>query len=130
MRIVRDRIERRPPPPARAQEVRAILDAVRDGGDEAVLDLTERFDHAELAPADLRVDPRELEAALAALEPAVLRGLRTAIANVRQVARAAASRARERGPARGPARRRRRSCRWAARGSTCPAAALPTRRRW
>ena len=88
MRIVRDRIERPPPPPARAQEVHAILEAVRDGGDEAVLDLIERFDHAELAPADLRVDPRDLEAALAALEPEVLRGLRTAIANVRQVARA------------------------------------------
>ena len=130
MRIVRDRIERPPPPPARAQEVRAILEAVRVGGDEAVLDLTERFDHAELAPAELRVEPRELEAALGALEPAVLRGLRTAIANVRQVARGAAARAGERSTCPRASASRSSSCRWAAPASTCPAAARPIPRRW
>jgi histidinol dehydrogenase len=69
-------------------DVRAIVDDVRGRGDAAVLDLTERFDHAELAPAQLRVPAAEIEAALAALEPAVLTGLRMAIANVRAVARA------------------------------------------
>ena len=49
---------------------------------------TERFDKAELGPDQLRVDPRELDAALGVLEPQVLSGLRTAIANVRQVATA------------------------------------------
>ena len=39
-------------------------------------------------PSELRVDPRELEAAVGVLEPAVLDGLRTAIANVRAVAEA------------------------------------------
>ena len=69
-------------------DVRAILEAVRSGGDAAVLDLTERFDHAELAPEQLRVDPAELDAAVGVLEPAVLQGLRTAIANVRSVVEA------------------------------------------
>jgi histidinol dehydrogenase len=69
-----------------ALEVAAILDDVREGGDAAVLTLTERFDHAELGPEQLRVDPDELEASVGVLDPAVLAGLRTAIANVRAVA--------------------------------------------
>jgi histidinol dehydrogenase len=68
--------------------VREIVEAVRAGGDRAVLELTARFDHAELAPGELLVDPREVEAALGTLEPAVLQGLRTAVDNVRAVARA------------------------------------------
>jgi histidinol dehydrogenase len=68
--------------------VREILEAVAAGGDAAVLDLTERFDHAELAPDRLAVDPRELEASLGALDPAVVDALRTAVANVRAVAAA------------------------------------------
>ena len=70
------------------EEVAEILAEVRRRGDEAVLDFTERFDKAELGPGDLRVDPRELEASVGILEPAVVEGLRTAIANVRAVAQA------------------------------------------
>ena len=69
-------------------EVRAILQQVRDGGDAAVRELTERFDPAELAPDELAVPPAEIDNAVAALEPGVLAGLRAAIANVRAVARA------------------------------------------
>jgi histidinol dehydrogenase len=69
-------------------EVRAILEQVRSGGDAAVRELTERFDHAELAPDELAVPPAEIDNAVAALEPAVLSGLRAAMANVRAVARA------------------------------------------
>ena len=76
--------------PGLREEVGAILEEVRTGGDEAVLRLTARFDKAELAPEQLRVDPRELEASIGLLEPEVLRGLRTAIANVRAVVRAQA----------------------------------------
>ncbi len=80
---------RRPEPQAELERaVRDILDEVRSGGDSAVIALTERFDHAELGPDQLRVDPRELEASLGVLEPDVLGGLRTAIANVKAVARA------------------------------------------
>jgi len=69
-------------------DVAAIIEAVRDEGDAAVLSLTERFDHAELGPEQLRVDANDLESSVGALEPDVLAGLRTAIANVRAVARA------------------------------------------
>jgi histidinol dehydrogenase len=69
-------------------EVAEIIEQVREGGDAAVLSLTERFDHAALAPDDLRVDPNELESAVGVLEPGVRDGLRTAIANVRAVAKA------------------------------------------
>ena len=89
MRIVRDRLERPAPPPgvlgggARRSSTRCGATATR-----AVLRLTARFDQAELAPDQLQVDPRELEASLGVLEPEVLAGLRTAIANVRAVAEA------------------------------------------
>ena len=90
MRI--ERIENgwsRPRPSGDVEEsVRAILDEVARGGDAAVLDLTERFDHAELGPEQLRVDANELEGSVGVLEPAVLEALRTAIDNVRAVARA------------------------------------------
>jgi histidinol dehydrogenase len=72
------------------QDVRAILAEVRNGGDEAVLRLTEQFDKAELGPDRLQVDARELEASVGVLEPGVVRGMRTAIANVRAVVRAQA----------------------------------------
>ncbi len=88
MRVVRDRVERPAPPPARESEVRAIIDQVRREGDAAVIELTERFDHAELGPSELRVDPRELDAALGVLEPEVREGLQKAIENVRAVVRA------------------------------------------
>jgi len=77
-----------PPPRDVEADVRAILEEVRSGGDEAVLTLTERFDSAEVGPAELAVPVAEIDVAVAALEPAVLAGLRTAVANVRAVAEA------------------------------------------
>ena len=76
-------------PGARPEEpVAQILRDVSSRGDEAVLRYTEEFDHAELAPEQLRVDPREIEAALGVLEPSVRDGLQIAIANVKAVAEA------------------------------------------
>jgi len=71
-----------------AADVSEILARVRAEGDDAVMRYTEQFDRAELGPEELRVDARELEASLGVLEPAVLRGLRASIANVRAVAEA------------------------------------------
>jgi histidinol dehydrogenase len=68
--------------------VAQIIRAVRDGGDGAVIELTERFDKAELGPDQLRVDPRELEGSVGLLDAPLLTALRTAIANVRAVAEA------------------------------------------
>ena len=87
MRIT-EGLSRRAPPSSRSEEVAHIIETVRAGGDRAVLELTERFDHAELGPEDLRVDPRELEVSVGIPEPALLEALRTAIANVRAVAEA------------------------------------------
>jgi histidinol dehydrogenase len=77
-----------PPPRDVEDDVRAILQHVRTGGDEAVRELTERFDHAELAPEELAVPAAEIDNAVASLEPGVLAGLRAASANVKAVARA------------------------------------------
>ena len=68
--------------------VAEIIQQVREDGDAAVLSLTERFDRAELGPERLRVDANELEQSVGVLERDVLAGIRTAIANVRSVARA------------------------------------------
>jgi histidinol dehydrogenase len=68
-------------------DVHAILEEVRVEGDSAVRRLTERFDHAEVAPEDLAVPPAEIDSAVATLPPDVLAGLRAAMANVRAVAK-------------------------------------------
>jgi histidinol dehydrogenase len=77
-----------PPPRDVEDDVRAIIDEVRSGGDRAVRRLTERFDRAELGPEEIAVPPAEIEAAIGTLEPAVRAGLREALANVRRVAEA------------------------------------------
>jgi histidinol dehydrogenase len=68
--------------------VRDILTAVRQGGDDAVRELTERFDHAELGQDELQVSPHEIEGSLGVLDPDVLNALRRAIRNVRVVVQA------------------------------------------
>jgi histidinol dehydrogenase len=67
--------------------VAEILAAVRERGDEAVLELTRRFD-AEVAPDEMRVGPEALDDALGELDADVRIGLDAAIANVRLVAEA------------------------------------------
>jgi histidinol dehydrogenase len=68
--------------------VRDIVHAVRERGDDAVLELTERFDRAELGPGELLVPPAEIEAAIGVLDPDVLNALRRTIRNVRAVVQA------------------------------------------
>lgn len=69
-------------------DVAPIEREVIEGGDGAVLRLTARFDATESPPTALRVGSGEIEAALAALDPAVREALELAIANVRTVAEA------------------------------------------
>jgi histidinol dehydrogenase len=89
MRVVRRRGEwTRSAGGADEAAVREVIEAVRAGGDAAVLELTERFDHAELAPEQLQVDPQEIESAMGVLEPDVLNALRRTIKNVRAVVQA------------------------------------------
>ena len=74
-------------PPDVAGTVAGILADVRERGDEAVLDLTRRFD-TDVVPERTRVEPGQLDEALAGLDSEVRAGLDTAIANVRRVAEA------------------------------------------
>ena len=68
-----------------AQTVAEILAAVRERGDEAVTEATQRFG---AAAAQSRVSADQLDQALAELDPDVRVGLDTAISNVRRVAQA------------------------------------------
>lgn len=73
------------PRPAQAAEgpvaaVKEILAAVREGGDEAVRDLTERFDGVR--PAALRVPPADIAAALEAIDPELRTALEAAAAGI------------------------------------------------
>ena len=77
-----------PPPPAVEEDVRAIVAAVRERGDAAVRELTERLDGADVPPERLRVTTEEIDAATRALEPSLAKALATAIDNVERVARA------------------------------------------
>ncbi len=74
--------------PDRSPEVAMIGREVVEGGDEAVLRLTARFDATEHAPQQLRVGAGETAAALATLEPQLLEAMEVAAANVRAVAEA------------------------------------------
>ncbi len=74
---VRDHLPRPAAPGAGPTDtVRAILDAVRERGDDAVLEFSARFDG--LAEGPLRVPPERCEAALQALTPEVRNALEVA----------------------------------------------------
>ncbi len=51
--------------------VAEIIAAVRAGGDAALCDLTERYDHMSIAPERLRIDADEIDAAVQAVPPAL-----------------------------------------------------------
>jgi histidinol dehydrogenase len=77
-----------PPAPNVEDEVRAIVEQVREGGDEALRALAERFDPAGIAPDRLAVPAQEVEGALGWADDQILESLRVAIANVKAVAEA------------------------------------------
>jgi histidinol dehydrogenase len=75
-----------PAPESVALAVGEIIEQVRETGDGAVIDFTERFDDAQIDT--LVVDEADLERAEKALDPAVRKGLERAIDNVRRVGEA------------------------------------------
>lgn len=81
---VRDWTERASP----SVEVGAIEREVREGGDEAVLRLTARFDATEAPLTSLRVESEKAEQALSELDGDQREALELAAANVRSVAEA------------------------------------------
>lgn len=76
---------RNPASYTRQQEaVDGIIAAVRERGDEAVLDLEEKFDHCRLTPDTLRVSRQEIEEAYAELNPELIEVMKRAAANIRE----------------------------------------------
>lgn len=69
-------------------EVEEIFEEVVGRGDEAVLELTARFDAPGAGLESLRVDPGDAAAALAVLEPELREAMEVAAANIRAVAEA------------------------------------------
>lgn len=63
--------------------VRPLVRAVRERGDEALLEFTAKFDRVQLDTTRLRVTREEIEEAHAKLDPSVRQALEYAIANVR-----------------------------------------------
>ncbi len=69
-------------------EVDSIGSLVREGGDAALLALTKRYDAPDADVTQLRVEPDEAAAALAAIDDELRAALETAAANIRAVAAA------------------------------------------
>lgn len=63
--------------------VRAIVDAVRERGDAAVAEFTERFDGVRLSPEQFEVTPAEIDAAAASVDSKLLAVLERAHENIR-----------------------------------------------
>jgi histidinol dehydrogenase len=72
-------------PPVAVDE---IFDEVVSRGDEALLELTHRFDAPAAGLQSLRVEPADAAAALAVLDPGLRSAMEAAAANIRQVAEA------------------------------------------
>jgi len=64
------------------ERVRKIVDDVHQGGDEALLRYTRRFDRVRLAPRQLRVTEAEISGAFQHLDPKFALQLKSAIQNV------------------------------------------------
>jgi histidinol dehydrogenase len=64
------------------ERVAAILAAVRDRGDEALIELTKRFDNVDLLPGQLQVSAPEIVQAQEQVEPDLLNALRRSRENV------------------------------------------------
>src|SRR5579875_2655981 len=64
--------------------VASIIEAVRERGDDALLELTERYDHVTLSKSDLRVSGQEIARALSGLARDERKALETAAKRIRE----------------------------------------------
>lgn len=71
------------PDPAVIDTVRAIIRAVRERGEAALLEYTNRFDRRRATPAQLEIGQRELAAARDRIPPELRRGLEHAAERIR-----------------------------------------------
>ncbi len=70
--------------PGVEQRTRAIIEAVRERGDRALIEFTQQFDGAKLSPKDFAVTDKELRAASSSVSPALKRAVTAALKNVGQ----------------------------------------------
>src|SRR5919106_669147 len=63
--------------------VDAIIGGIRQRGDTALIEFTERFDGVKLSPETLRVDRRTVEELAAQVDDDLIAAMREAIANIR-----------------------------------------------
>ena len=68
--------------------VASIIAAVRERGDEALCEFTERFDHMTIEPARLRIDADEIDAAVQAVAPELHTALDLAASRIERFHRA------------------------------------------
>jgi len=66
------------------ESVREVLSAVRDRGDDAVVEYTRTFDKAALTPDEFRVPQSEIDQAVKATSPEVILAMETAVENIRR----------------------------------------------
>lgn len=71
-----------------ADPVRAIIAAVRERGDAALIDFTSRFDRLDLQPGAIRISAKEIETQAATVSPALLEALELAAARIERFHRA------------------------------------------
>ena len=74
------------------RRVEEIVGAVREKGDAALLDFTERFDGVRLTAAELAVTPAEIDAAMGTVGEATMRALRYAAERIERFHRECAPR--------------------------------------
>lgn len=66
------------------QTVAEIVSNVRNGGDQAMFDYTERFDHIRLDASSIRVTAEEIRAAYESLDPEFVGVMKRSAANIRE----------------------------------------------
>ena len=65
------------------ESVRSIIAGVRERGDKALIEYTEKFDHVSIAPENLRVTDAEIEAAYAKVDLKLLSAIRQSSRRIR-----------------------------------------------
>ena len=66
-----------------AAAVQETIDSIKNRGDEALFELTKRFDGADIDAGNIRVTAEEIEAAYKAVDPDLVAVIRKAIHNIR-----------------------------------------------
>ena len=66
------------------ETVQAVIDDIRDNGDSALLKYTEKFDGVKLTADQLRVSEKEIEDAIASIDPELLTVMKKAASNIRR----------------------------------------------